>query len=124
MSELSTLLFADFESIRQTEHEFEFWSGRDLMPVLGYTSWRRFEEVIEKAIVACSQGGTDPNLHFIRGGRKVSVGSGAERILDDYLLTRFACYLVAQNGDSRKPVIAAAQSYFAVQTNGWRLDKS
>lgn len=99
----------------------EFWSARDLMDVLGYQSWAKFESAIEKAIVACEQSGQNPRDHFAGAVKLVSVGSGAERRTRDYHLTRYACYLVAQNGDSRKPQIAMAQTYFAIQTRRQEL---
>jgi DNA-damage-inducible protein D len=123
MSDLSIVLSADFESIRQVEFDLEYWSARDLMPVLGYEAWQRFADVIQKAITSCQASGNQPADHFIRAGRRVTVGSGAGRIIEDYLLTRFACYLVAQNGDPRKPQIAIAQTYFAAQTRKQELEQ-
>lgn len=106
-----------FEGLKQT-NEFggEYWSARDLQPLLGYTQWRRFEQAIERAFIACRQSGNDTAHHFAGAGKMVVLGSGSEREVQDYHLSRFACYLIAQNGDPRKPEIARAQSYFAVQT--------
>jgi DNA-damage-inducible protein D len=114
--DLSTQVFEDFESIKKIEGELEYWSARDLMKILDYEVWRNFIPVIERAIEACIKSGNVIEHHFVRADRKFVIGSTAERSLEDYMLTRFACYLIAQNGDPRKPVIAAAQNYFAVQT--------
>lgn len=111
-----------FEDLKSTNaHGAEYWSARDLQPLLGYSQWRRFENAIEKAMVACKQSGNDPANHFASAGKMVGLGSGSERALDDYHLSRFACYLIAQNGDPRKPEIAHAQKYFAVQTRRQEL---
>ena len=83
---------------------------------MGYSQWRSFEQVVEKAILACHNSGYEPGDHFARVRKMVEIGSGAERAIDDIALSRFACYLVAQNGDSNKEQIAFAQTYFAVQT--------
>jgi DNA-damage-inducible protein D len=91
-------------------------SARDLQPCLGYSQWRRFESAIKKATESCKQSGNDPQNHFASTGKMVGIGSGTDRELDDYHLSRFACYLIAQNGDPRKLEIAEAQKYFAIQT--------
>jgi DNA-damage-inducible protein D len=111
-------LHADFEQAVQTDEMtgLEFWLARDLQKLLGYTQWRNFEKVIEKAIVACQSAGQNPDDHFARARKMVNIGSGAKTEVDEIALTRYACYLIAQNGDPRKPEIAFAQSYFAVQT--------
>lgn len=92
------------------------WSARDLMPLLGYDKWERFEGVIQRAISACEQTGNVVEDHFPGAGKMVSLGSGAGREVSNYHLSRLACYLVAMNGDPRKSEIAAAQTYFAVST--------
>src|SRR5690242_10469777 len=104
----------DFESIKQHNiYSEEYWSARDLMPLLGYgQKWQNFSAVIEKAITACHGNGIPVDNHFTDASKMVSLGSGSQRKLKDYHLSRFACYLIAQNGDSRKLEIAAAQAYF------------
>ncbi len=112
----------DFESIKQINmYGEEYWSARDLAPLLGYTQWRRFEEAIQRAITACEQSENIVANHFASTGKMVKLGSGAERSVKDYYLSRLACYLIAQNGDPRKPEIAAAQLYFAVSTRAHEL---
>lgn len=106
-----------FEELRQTnQFGAEYWSARDLQPLLGYTQWRRFEDAIKRAIISCQQSGNDPGHHFAGAGKMIILGKGGEREVPDYHLSRFACYLIAQNGDPRKPEIANAQKYFAIQT--------
>jgi DNA-damage-inducible protein D len=94
----------------------ECWSARELQKLLGYTLWQNFEKVFTKAKVACEQAGEKISDHFIVVNKMVEIGSGAQKQIKDILLTRYACYLIAQNGDSRKEQIAFAQNYFAVQT--------
>ena len=101
---------------KNEDGEIEFWLARELQPLLGYVRWENFEEVINKAVVACGNSGGNIDDHFREVTKMVKLGSGAERNISDYILTRYACYLIAQNGDSRKEEIAFAQSYFAVQT--------
>lgn len=108
---------AAFEALKQTnDHGAEYWSARDLQPLLGYSQWRRFEQAIERAMAACEQSGNVPMHHFAGAGKMVLLGSGSTREVPDFQLSRFACYLIAQNGDPRKPAIAQAQAYFAIQT--------
>ncbi len=107
----------NFEVIRQeTPEGVEYWSARDLMPLLGYAKWQKFENAIDRAKTSAGQAGQTVENHFIGAGKIVNLGAKATREVKDYYLSRFACYLIAQNGDPRKPEIAAAQSYFAVAT--------
>ena len=112
-----------FDAIVQVvpDSEVEFWYARDLMPQLGYTKWQNFTEVIGKASIACEKAGAAVENHFTGVSKMVQIGSGAERPIDDIILTRYACYLIAQNGDSRKTEIAFAQTYFALQTRKQEL---
>ncbi|HRP82774.1 MAG TPA: DNA damage-inducible protein D [Flavobacteriales bacterium] len=117
MNKPSTTGANGFEDLKQVnEHGAEYWSARDLQPLLGYDQWRRFAQAITRAQEACKESGNEPNNHFAGAGKMVSLGSGSERQLDDFHLSRFACYLIAINGDPRKPEIALAQQYFIVQT--------
>lgn len=109
-------LFTRFESIVCEYNGVECWSARELFPLLGYTQWRNFLPAIEKAKSSCQKAGEDITYHFADVRKMVMLGSGSEREVDNYLLTRYACYLVAQNGDPRKSEIAFAQNYFAIQT--------
>ena len=111
-----------FESLKKANaHGAEYWSARDLQPLLGYSQWRRFEQAIERAISSCKQSGNPPEHHFAGAGKPIPGGKGAIQVVDDYHLSRFACYLIAQNGDPRKPEIAQAQKYFAIQTRRQEL---
>lgn len=111
-----------FESIRHVnDYGEEFWDARELQEALEYTEWRNFFKVIEKAITACQNSGNIADDHFVKTNKMVPIGSGAERELEDYELSRYACYLIVQNGDSRKKVIALGQSYFAIKTRQQEL---
>jgi len=107
-----------FESIKHTNPKsgVEYWFARELQPLFDYTEWRNFALVIEKAKTSCENSGLTISDHFVDVNKMAGIGSGAERKIKDVALTRYACYLVAQNGDSSKEVIAKAQTYFAVQT--------
>jgi DNA-damage-inducible protein D len=92
--------------------------------LLGYSQWRRFEEAVQRAITSCRQSGNEPNYHFAGAGKPITGGKGAVQVVNDYHLSRFACYLIAQNGDPRKPAIANAQKYFAIQARRQELSDS
>ncbi len=114
----------DFESIKCINpYGIEYWSARDLAPLLGYNRWERFEVAVQRAMIACEQAGQIVDDHFRASSKMVSLGSRAERGIKDYFLSRFACYLIAQNGDPRKPEIAAAQAYFAISTRQNELNQ-
>ena len=111
-----------FEDIKHIDEEgIEFWYARELMPILQYSNWQNFEKIIEKAKISCENSDINAIDHFIDISKMVKIGSGAYREQIDFKLTRYACYMIAQNGDSRKKVIALAQTYFAVQTRKQEL---
>ncbi len=105
-----------FETYVNDAEGIEYWLARELQELLGYTQWRNFEIVIGKAKIACETSGEEVINHFFPIEKEVRTGIGQPKMVPDYMLTRYACYLIAQNGDPRKDVIAFAQAYFAVQT--------
>jgi DNA-damage-inducible protein D len=109
-------LFSRFEAAASELEGVECWSARELQDLLGYSKWENFEKVIQKAKDACKNAGEEVDYHFPDVRKTIPMPKGAEKEIDDILLTRYACYLIAQNGDSRKEEIAFAQNYFAVQT--------
>jgi DNA-damage-inducible protein D len=119
--ELVKSLIEGFEEKAHRNEEIEFWFARDLQKLLDYTQWRNFLLVVEKAKEACQKAGHEVSDHFADVSKMVGIGSGAERETDDLMLTRYACYLIAQNGDPRKERIAFAQTYFALQTRKQEL---
>lgn len=119
IKEYTTKLFENIKHI--DEFGNEYWLARELQNILEYTQWRRFENVINKAKFSCKNSNIKVDDHFANVGKMVDIGSNTKRITKDYRLTRYACYLIAQNGDSRKEVIALAQTYFAIQTRKQEL---
>jgi DNA-damage-inducible protein D len=115
---------SSFEALKRlNEHDAEYWSARDLQILLGYSQWRRFEDAVKRAMTSCEQSGNKPRYHFAGAGKMIETGKGAMREVDDFHLSRFACYLIAQNGDPRKAEIAQAQKYFAIQTRRQELSE-
>ena len=113
-----------FDSIKHID-EFgnEYWYARELQEVLEYKRWDKFSAVIEKSIIACNNSKNRVNDHFSQVGKMINLAKGAKRKINDYKLSRYACYLIAQNGDSKKSAIALAQTYFAIQTRKQELNE-
>lgn len=111
-----------FEDIKHyNENGQEYWLARELQPILEYRQWRRFEEAIDRAKLACKNSGYDVSDHFADVGKTIQMPKGAHRTIPDYMLSRYACYLIVMNGDPRKEVIAVGQTYFAVKTRQQEL---
>ncbi len=122
MNELEKINETIFESIKHVDDDGnEYWYARELQKVLEYTEWRKFVGVIKKAIKSCKASNYVTSDHFVGADKMINLGKGGQRKVSDYKLSRYACYLIAQNGDSRKKVIALAQTYFAIQTRKHEL---
>ena len=119
--ELISTLTKTFEDYAHVKEGVEYWFARDLQELLGYTKWENFKLVIEKAKEACTNSGQEIQDHFPDVRKTIAMPKGATKEIEDFMLTRYACYLIAQNGDPRKEEIAFAQSYFAIQTRKQEL---
>ncbi len=124
MNEIKEYTEKVFEDIKHIDEQGnEYWLARELMPLLGYSKWERFSNAIEYAKTSCLKSGYNTNDHFLGVGKMVQIGSKTKRKLLDYKLSRYACYLIVQNGDSRKEAIALGQTYFAIQTRKQELSE-
>ncbi len=124
MNKLKNYYEKNFEDIKHIdENGYEYWEARELQKILDYKEWRKFENVIHKAKESCKNSNYNIDDHFVSIDKMVDIGSKTIRKIDDYKLSRYACYLIAQNGDSRKEVIANAQTYFAIQTRRQELSE-
>lgn len=122
MTDIITYNEQIFENIRHiNEYGQEYWLARELQPILEYAQWRRFEEAIERAKIACVNSGIDITQHFADVGKSSPMPNGGYRVLNDVMLSRYACYLIVMNGDPRKEIIAIGQTYFAVKTRQQEL---
>jgi len=110
-----------FEQYSHKQNDIEYWLARELQELLGYSNWQNFAKVIEKAIIACINSGQNKDDHFLGVKKEIEMPKGGKKVIDDIMLTRYACYLIAQNGDPRKEQIAFAMSYFALQTRKQEL---
>lgn len=123
MTSLDNINESLFESIKHIdEHDQEYWTARELMVVLDYKQWRQFSDTIDRAKTSCKLSGNDPADHFADVRKMIALPKGAHRAISDYHLSRYACYLIAMNGDPRKKAIALAQTYFAVKTREQELN--
>lgn len=110
-----------FEQFAHKENDTEYWLARELQELLGYANWQNFAKVIEKAVIACTNSGQETDDHFLGVNKQVEMPKGGIKTIDDIMLSRYACYLIAQNGDPKKEPIAFAMSYFALQTRKQEL---
>ena len=124
MKNLQNTEYKNFEDIKNIRKDStEFWYARDLFPVLQYAQWKNFIKVIDKAMTACKNSGHTVSDHFSEVGKTILMPKNAQKAVKDYELSRYACYLIVQNGDPKKEVIALAQTYFAIQTRKQELSE-